>query len=104
MIDAAAIEAEPLQKKVATVDLTQSPSPAPPAGAGVPTAAGRHAVDLSTSDCSSTDEHPEEDFLVADPAVPAAVAAIAAAKRAKNGMAGDITEGREDVQKMQGLD
>ncbi len=97
MIDNLAIDAEPALK-VATVDLVQSPTPAPPPGTGVPNAAGTTPVDLSTSDSSSTEESSEEELPSADPVAPAATAA---AKRAKVGMAGDVTEGREDAHKME---
>ena len=59
MGDKLAIEAEP-GLGIATVDLTQSPTPAPPAGTGVPNTAGTHAVDLSTSDSNSTGSYSEE--------------------------------------------
>jgi hypothetical protein len=101
-IDAAARESEPSLKEVTTCDLTVSPIPAPPAGTGVPAVkGGAYDVDLSPTEdaAQSDDESP-----AADPLWSAFVAATAAAKRAGTSVAtapaGDITEGREDVDRM----
>ena len=100
-VDKLAIEEEPGLKNT-VVDLTKSPTPAPPPGTGVP---GDHAVCLSPSsiDSSSSSSYSDGELPSADPAAPAAVEAVAAAKRAKVSMA-NITEGREDVHRMEQID
>ncbi len=72
IIDAAAVEAELLLKKAATVDLMQSPTPAPSARTGVPIVTGTHTVHLSTSDVSPTEDanSSEEELPGADHAGP----------------------------------
>ncbi len=110
VIDTAAFEAEPTLDKAtqtgaSTYDLTVTLVPAPPPGTGAPAAkSGTYGMDLGpTEDCSS----PEEESPVADPLGPVAavVIAVAAAERARASVisapAGDITEGRKDVDRMQ---
>ncbi len=84
---------------------TWSITTARPAAKAAASAAGAYNADLSPAEDSgpSDDEAP-----AADPLGPEAVAAIAAAKRAKTSLvtarAGDVTEGREDVDKMKAYD